>query len=385
MLKRFLCLFLAFAFLFCLVSCGEDESAEASTDKSPADEASMPAYKPEPMINGARFSEFTVVYKNNVSDTAKFKTAAQSFVKQVKEIYGVTLKCTSDNAAETENEIIFGISQSREICKDNNKKYEIGGYDVEVRGRKVVFSATYANGALGASEEFLKKISDSEKVSDMKFEGEKKVVKVACVGDSITYGATSTNDQQNYPNYLQEMLGLDYHVLNAGISGYSIVSTDQYAYKKSNEFSQAISFLPDVVLFALGTNDANPTPNQPYKDWENEANDRANRFDQSTNELLDAFIAENNDVQIIMLLPTSLFKVGDDGWNAEAWNANLTKHVIPRLKRIAEERSLMTVDLYSWSLENKNIFVDGLHPQNATYKPFARFIYDSVKNDIKKP
>jgi hypothetical protein len=65
----------------------------------------------------------------------------------------------------------------------------------------------------------------------MKFEGEKKVVKVACVGDSITYGATSTNDQQNYPNYLQEMLGLDYHVLNAGISGYSIVSTDQYAYK----------------------------------------------------------------------------------------------------------------------------------------------------------
>lgn len=249
----------------------------------------------------------------------------------------------------------------------------------------MLFTATYANGALGASDAFLEKLAESEKVKDMKLEGEKKVVRIACVGDSITYGATSENKNRNYPAYLQEMLGLDYYVFNAGISGYSIVKTDQYAYSKTPEYNQAKSFKPDVVLFALGTNDANPTPSQAYKDWDNAANDRTNRFNQSTNELLDSFIEINPDVQIIMLLPTALFKVGKDEWNAEAWNANLDKHVTPLLKKIAEERKLQTVDLHAWSLENKEVFVDGLHPKDEGYKVFAQFVYDSIKDTLKKP
>ncbi len=218
----------------------------------------------------------------------------------------------------------------------------------------------------------------------MTFSGEKKVIKVACVGDSITYGATSTNPGKNYPAYLQEMLGLDYFVLNAGISGYSIVKTDQFAYCKSTEYRKAKELAPDVVLFALGTNDANPTPSQPYKNWDNAQNDRTNRFIQSTNELLDAFVEANPEVQIYMILPASLFKVGDDGWNAEAWTANIIERVIPLLKGISEERKLQTVELFDWSLENKEVFVDGLHPKNDSYKILAQYIYDSIKDTIKK-
>ncbi len=381
-MKRFLCFFLAAMMLLCLVACGDD--AEESSEATPS-ESSSPVVKKEPMVNGVKLSKFTVVYKNNSGDAAKFRTAAQDFVKQVKEIYGISLKCVSDANAEKANEIIFGLANGRDICKDKTKRYDIGEYEVEVNGTKVLFAATYANGALGASNAFLSKLSDLEKIKNMKFEGTKEVIRVACVGDSITYGATSTNKVQNYPAYLQEMLGLDYYVFNAGVDGYSIVSTDQYAYKKTVEFQQVKSFKPDVVLFALGTNDANPTPNQPYKNWEDEANDRANKFVQSTNELFDAFIKVNADVQIIMLLPSALFKVGDDAWNADAWNANLDKYVTPNLKKIAEERKLKTVDLHSWSLNNKEVFVDGLHPKDTTYKTFAQFIFDSVKNDIKKP
>jgi lysophospholipase L1-like esterase len=85
-----------------------------------------------------------------------------------------------------------------------------------------------------------------------------------------------------------------------------------------------------------------------------------------------------------MLLPSSLFKVGDDGWNADAWNENIVKYVTPNLKNIAESRKLKTVDLFAWSLENKDVFVDGLHPMDDSYKPFAQFIYDSIKKDIAK-
>ncbi len=380
MIKRFLCFFLALTFVFCLAACGDEESSEGSVGES-----SAPAYKPEPMINGVKLSRFTVVFKNNSGDAAKFSTAAQSFIKKVKAEYGVSLRCVTDSAKENEYEIIFGVIDNRDICKDYTERYDVGNYCVEVKDKKVLFAATYANGALGASEAFLTKLSESEKVTDMKFEGEKKVIRVACVGDSITYGATSTNKNKTYPVFLQEMLGLDYYVFNAGISGYSIVSTDQYAYKKSPEFQQAKRFMPDVVLFALGTNDANPTPNQPYKNWENEENDRANKFIQSTNELFNEFKAVKPDVQIIMLLPSALFKVGNDEWNADAWNANLDKYVTPLLKDIANDNKLQTVDLRAWSLENKDVFVDGLHPKDDTYRPFAQFVYDSIKDTVKKP
>ncbi|MBR5780199.1 MAG: hypothetical protein IKY21_06235 [Clostridia bacterium] len=379
MIKRFLCFFLALTFVFCLAACGDEESSESSA------EASKPVEIKIPKINGVSLSKFTVVFKNNSGDAAKFSTAAQSFIKKVKAEYGVSLRCVTDSAKENEYEIIFGVIDNRDICKDYTARYDIGKYCVEVKDKKVLFAATYANGALGASEAFLTKLSESEKVTDMKFEGEKKVVRVACVGDSITYGATSTNKNKTYPVFLQEMLGLDYYVFNAGISGYSIVSTDQFAYKKSPEFQQAKSFKPDVVLFALGTNDANPTPNQPYKNWENEENDRANKFIQSTNELFNEFKAVKPDVQIIMLLPSALFKVGNDEWNADAWNANLDKYVTPLLKDIANDKKLQIVDLHAWSLENESVFVDGLHPKDDTYRPFAQFVYESIKDTVKKP
>ena len=45
-------------------------------------------------------------------------------------------------------------------------------------------------------------------------------VKVACVGDSVTYGAR-IEDRENdaYPAQLQRMLGPDYEVCNFGRSG----------------------------------------------------------------------------------------------------------------------------------------------------------------------
>ncbi|MBQ1981243.1 MAG: hypothetical protein II226_08155, partial [Alistipes sp.] len=44
-------------------------------------------------------------------------------------------------------------------------------------------------------------------------------IKVACVGNSITYGAGINNNQQNsYPSQLQALLGEKYEVKNFGVS-----------------------------------------------------------------------------------------------------------------------------------------------------------------------
>ena len=55
----------------------------------------------------------------------------------------------------------------------------------------------------------------------------------------------------------------------------------------------------------------------------------------------------------------------------------------PTVHEIAEERELPIVDLFDWSVENKSVFTDGLHPKDTTYKTFAQYIYDCIKDTIK--
>lgn len=83
------------------------------------------------------------------------------------------------------------------------------------------------------------------------------ITKVACVGNSITYGAGIVNrDKNSFPAQLQAMLGKEYEVRNFGVSGRTLLSKGDYPYIKTREYQEALSFLPDVVFVKLGTNDS---------------------------------------------------------------------------------------------------------------------------------
>ena len=229
----------------------------------------------------------------------------------------------------------------------------------------------------------MKRLSDSADgtIPACEFAAEGRVIKLACVGDSITEG-TNSSDHENktYPIYLQEMLGPDYYVLNAGLSGYSTCMTDTYAYWKCQQYADARSLCPDVIIYNLGTNDCNPS--QPEKNWEGTG--REELFTKSAHALIDTFLSVNPDVQIYICIPTSLFKVGDDGWNAVAWQALNEKHSVPLCKKLAADYGFPTIDLYSWSKQHPEVFTDGLHPRDETYRDYAAFVYDSIKDTVKK-
>lgn len=380
MIKKILCILLCMLMLASLAACGEEVEVSFAEDSA----APIPHL---PFINGVCLSEFTVVYKTETGG-ATYRTLAKDFTAYVRKTFDISLTCRDETFPATDNEIIFGMIGNRDITKENEADYGFGGYKLVIKGSKLLIACSYPQGCSAGSEALLAKIAESPDgvFTDMEESGEKKIIKVACVGDSITQGINSSDPKNmTYPAYIQEMLGYDYYVLNAGLSGYSICNIDGYAYHKSKQFTESCELRPDVVLFALGTNDANPTPDQPYKNWEDPQYDRTNVFIKSTNALLDAYVTANPDVQIIMILPASLFKVGADGWNAEAWTANIVKYAHPLLVQIAKERNLQTVDMFPWSQENKAVFTDGLHPKDLTYKVFARYIYDNIKDTIKKP
>lgn len=94
-------------------------------------------------------------------------------------------------------------------------------------------------------------------------------IRVACVGDSLTRGDASHEDNKNiskkpafagrgnYPKMLQSMLGPRFDVRNFGKGGATACNaTGPSAYIETPHYAAALAFDPHVAVIMLGTNDA---------------------------------------------------------------------------------------------------------------------------------
>lgn len=90
-------------------------------------------------------------------------------------------------------------------------------------------------------------------------------VKIACIGDSITYGYTiDERELYSYPAMLGAKLGDGYEVGNFGKSASYILPGDSeynertdktLSYRDTQQYQDSIAFAPDIVIIMLGTND----------------------------------------------------------------------------------------------------------------------------------
>ena len=82
------------------------------------------------------------------------------------------------------------------------------------------------------------------------------MIRVACIGDSITWGFTLLNPwKQSYPALLREMLGEGYEVRNFGYNDASARFDADTPYVDKRVYRESLAWNPDVVLLMLGTND----------------------------------------------------------------------------------------------------------------------------------
>lgn len=69
-------------------------------------------------------------------------------------------------------------------------------------------------------------------------------IRVACVGNSITFGAGIENrDRDSYPSVLGQMLGKEYEVRNFGFSARTMLMKGDYPYMKEQMFKEALSYI----------------------------------------------------------------------------------------------------------------------------------------------
>jgi acyl-CoA thioesterase I len=189
------------------------------------------------------------------------------------------------------------------------------------------------------------------------------VIKVACVGDSITEGAGVENPTVNaYPVVLGRLLGTNYQTRNFGVSGRTLLRKGDYPYWKEAAFRNATNYGPDIVTIKLGTNDSKPY-NWKYRD----------QFAQDLRDMIDVFTGLPSHPRVVICLPVPAYWV-----NYDISPDVIKNEVIPILKAVAKEKAAPTVDLYTPLSGRPDLFPDGIHPNAAGAALIAKTLHGAL-------
>lgn len=190
-----------------------------------------------------------------------------------------------------------------------------------------------------------------------------KILRVACVGDSITEGAGLTvQSKTGYPVVLDSILGSQYAVLNSGRSATTLQKKGDFPYWICKEFSNTFVYKPDIIVIKLGTNDTKP------QNW------HADTYEQDYQALIDTFKTISSKPRIYLCLPVPVFKTR---WGIN--DSTVVNGVIPIVEKLALKNSLTVIDLYH-GMSNQGInFPDNIHPNEKAAKAMAGIIANTLK------
>jgi lysophospholipase L1-like esterase len=187
------------------------------------------------------------------------------------------------------------------------------------------------------------------------------VVRVACVGDSITQGSGAENGK-SYPSQLQEMLGSAWEVGNFGVSGRTLLKKGDHPYWIEPANQNALKFKPAVVIIMLGTNDTKP------QNWKFEA-----EFVADYTELVNSFLALESKPRVFVCRPCPVPEPGKYGINEAA-----IQQEIPRIDALARDLKLGVIDMHA-ALEGKpQLLPDRVHPNTEGAREMAAAAFHAL-------
>jgi len=196
------------------------------------------------------------------------------------------------------------------------------------------------------------------------------VVRVACVGDSITYGSGVENPETNsYPAVLGSLLGPKFETKNFGVSGATLLKKGDHPYWTTDAFKDVDKYEPDSVIIKLGTNDSKP------QNWEHGAD-----FEADLRAMIDHFKALPSHPSIWLCFPVPVYQTQ---WGIN--DAVVKGEIIPKIQKVAKEQKLPVINLYSALKKKPEMFPDKVHPNAAGARVIAETVYAALMgNPISK-
>ena len=189
-------------------------------------------------------------------------------------------------------------------------------------------------------------------------------IKVACVGDSITFGSgIADRNNASYPAQLQKLLGDNFEVKNFGLSGRTMISKSPSAWTKTQQYKDALAYQPDVVLIKLGTNDSKRSE---YKQRQNFDHD----YSGSARLLIRKFRNLPSKPTVWLMNPVPSFIRHGHSING----AFIEDEILPQIKKVARLTRTPIIDLHSPFLNSPDLFPDKIHPNAAGALEMAKII-----------
>lgn len=190
--------------------------------------------------------------------------------------------------------------------------------------------------------------------------------RVACVGNSITYGMTLADPAtESYPAQLQQMLGDGYEVGNFGKSGATLLRHGHRPYIAQEEWAKAKAFKGDIAVIHLGVNDTDPRNWPYYRD----------EFVSDYLALIDTLRQENPKCRIIIALLSPItynhprFESGTQQWQKEIQEA---------IKTVARVGKAQLIDFHKSLYAYPQLIPDAVHPNKEGATILARTVYSAI-------
>lgn len=191
----------------------------------------------------------------------------------------------------------------------------------------------------------------------------KDAVRVACIGNSITFGAGIRNrSRDSYPSVLARMLGDSYWVKNFGVSARTMLNKGDHPYMNEPAYKNALAFNPNIIVIKLGTNDSKSF------NWKYKAD-----FMKDAQTMIDAFKGLPSQPKIYLCYPSKAYLTGD-GINDDI----ISKEIIPMIKKLAKKNDLSVIDLHTAMDGMPELFPDRIHPNEKGAQVMAKAVYQSI-------
>ncbi len=191
------------------------------------------------------------------------------------------------------------------------------------------------------------------------------MIRVACIGDSITWGFTLLNPwKQSYPALLQEKLGEGYEVRNFGYNDASARFDADTPYVHKRVYRESLAWNPDIVLLMLGTNDTKT------RNWDPDI------FRRDYRKIVESYRKLPSQPRVILIAPIRIFLILGRpllGVHPET----MEDGVRPAIREIAVETGLQLIDLRDLFIDNQYCR-DGVHPQRTGAQMLAEAVYSSI-------
>ena len=191
-------------------------------------------------------------------------------------------------------------------------------------------------------------------------------IQVVCMGDSITAGYGLQKGEKSYPSCLIGLLGRGFKLQAFGATGRTFLKNGDMPYWKTQAIAQASALQPNIVVIALGTNDAKP------KNFEKIA-----ELPGDATEMIHIFRDLPSKPIVYLALPAPVYRT-----NYGILEENLVR-VRALLAETAKKENVPVIDLSTALANHPEWFPDGVHPNAEGAEALAKVVASAIQ-PVKK-